>query len=158
MNCQEFICKSDLKVQYIGLRYKCYQYVTTLTNIWPPCTVLPLSSPVLGPSFLFPLVPPPPVFLLTDFLGPGQAWIRYAWHSSALCFTSLHCTLCWNSLYCNTLYMQWYLVYQLRETAPVLTSDIGSKTVLVLAHSFWLPERANSGIRLSTDPLRYSRS
>ena len=31
------------------------------------------------------------------------------------------------------------ILTRIRETAPVLTSDIGGKTVLVLAHSFLLP-------------------
>ena len=45
-----------------------------------------------------------------------------------------------------------------RETAPVLTSDNGSKNVLVLAHSTKPPERANLGFGLSIHPLMYSRS
>ena len=44
-----------------------------------------------------------------------------------------------------------------RETVPSLTSDMGKKTVLVLAHSFLPPERAKSVIRLSIDSLIYSR-
>ena len=36
-----------------------------------------------------------------------------------------------------------------RETAPVMISDIAAKTVLVLVHSCLLPQRANSGLRLS---------
>ena len=42
----------------------------------------------------------------------------------------------------------------LRVTSPVLTSDNGSKSVLVLAHSFVPPKRAKLGFRLSI----YSRS
>ena len=45
-----------------------------------------------------------------------------------------------------------------RETVPSLTSDMGKKTVSVLAHSFLLPQRANSEYILSIYPLRYSRS
>ena len=45
-----------------------------------------------------------------------------------------------------------------RETVPSLTSDMGKKTVSVLAHWFFLPQRANSGYILSISPLRYSRS
>ena len=32
-----------------------------------------------------------------------------------------------------------------RETAPLLTSDMGKKTVSVLAQSFYVPQRANAG-------------
>ena len=46
----------------------------------------------------------------------------------------------------------------LRETAPVLTLDIGSISALDLAHLFLLPWRANSGFGLSIQPLKYSRS
>ena len=41
-----------------------------------------------------------------------------------------------------------------RETVPSLTSDLGGKTVTVLAHKFLLPQRANSGYILSTYPLK----
>ena len=44
------------------------------------------------------------------------------------------------------------------ETVPSLTSDMGKKTVSVLAHSFLLPQRANLVYLLSIDPRRYSRS
>ena len=40
-------------------------------------------------------------------------------------------------------------VPSIRETAPLLTSDMGTKTVLVFAHNFLLPQRANSGNILS---------
>ena len=46
----------------------------------------------------------------------------------------------------------------IRETVLSLTSDMGKKTVSVLAHSFLLPQRANLGYILSISPLRYSRS
>ena len=46
----------------------------------------------------------------------------------------------------------------LRETVSLLTSDMGQKTVSVLAHSFLLPQRANLRYILSIYPLRYSRS
>ena len=45
----------------------------------------------------------------------------------------------------------------LRETVPLPSSDLGKKTVSVLAHSFLLPQRANSVYILSITPLRYSR-
>ena len=45
-----------------------------------------------------------------------------------------------------------------RETAPVLTSDMGGKTVLVLIHSLFLPVRADCGFRLSMYPHKYGRS
>ena len=45
-----------------------------------------------------------------------------------------------------------------REAAPVLTSDIGGKAVLVLVHTFLLPQRAYSEFRLSIHPLRYNKS
>ena len=51
-----------------------------------------------------------------------------------------------------------WVEYELRETVPSLTSDIGKKTVSVLAHLFLLPQRANSGFILYIYPLRYSRS
>ena len=44
------------------------------------------------------------------------------------------------------------------ETVPVLTSDNTNKRVLVLAHSFVPPERANFGFGLSIHPLKYHRS
>ena len=40
-------------------------------------------------------------------------------------------------------------VPSIRETLPLLTSDMGTKTVSVLAHYFLLPQRANSGYILS---------
>ena len=45
-----------------------------------------------------------------------------------------------------------------RETVPLLTSDMGKKTVSVLAHSYLLLQRANSGFALSIHPLGYTRS
>ena len=36
----------------------------------------------------------------------------------------------------------------IRETVSFLTSEMGKKTLTVLAHSFLLPERANSGYTL----------
>ena len=39
-----------------------------------------------------------------------------------------------------------------RETAPVLTSDNRSKSILVLTHSFVPPLRANLGFGLSIHP------
>ena len=45
-----------------------------------------------------------------------------------------------------------------RETVPLLTSYMGKNTVSVLAHFFWLPQRANSGYILSIYHLRYSRT
>ena len=44
-----------------------------------------------------------------------------------------------------------------KETVPSLTSYMGKKTVSVLAHSFVMPQRFNSGYKLSIHPLRYSR-
>ena len=44
---------------------------------------------------------------------------------------------------------------KVREAVPLQTSDMGKKTVLVLAHSFLLPPRAYS---VYITPLRYSRS
>ena len=46
----------------------------------------------------------------------------------------------------------------IRETVPSQTSDMGKKTVSVLALSFLLPQRAYSVYILSITPLRYSRS
>ena len=40
-------------------------------------------------------------------------------------------------------------VPSIRETVPFLTSDMGTKTVSVIAHYFLLPQRANSGYILS---------
>ena len=40
-----------------------------------------------------------------------------------------------------------------RETVPLLTSDMGKKTVSVLAHSLFLPQRANLGYILSISTL-----
>ena len=45
-----------------------------------------------------------------------------------------------------------------RETVPLLTSDMGEKTVSFLAHNFFLSQRANLGYKLSISPLRYSRN
>ena len=45
-----------------------------------------------------------------------------------------------------------------RETVPLLTTDMGKKTVSIPAHSFTFPQRTNSGYVLSISPLRYSRS
>ena len=45
-----------------------------------------------------------------------------------------------------------------RETVPSQSSDMGKKTVSVLAHTFVLPSRANSVYILSITPLRYSIS
>ena len=45
-----------------------------------------------------------------------------------------------------------------RETASVLTTDIGVKTVSVLAHSPLLPQRANSRNGLSIHSLKYTRN
>ena len=44
------------------------------------------------------------------------------------------------------------------ETVPLLTSDMGKKTVSVLAYTFLLPQRANSEYLLSIHPLRYCTS
>ena len=41
-----------------------------------------------------------------------------------------------------------------RETVPLQTSDMGKKTLSVLAHKFLLPQRANSGYILFIYPLR----
>ena len=49
-------------------------------------------------------------------------------------------------------------LFVIRETVPLLTSDIQKKTVSVLAHYFLLPQRANSGYTLFIYPLKYSRS
>ena len=46
----------------------------------------------------------------------------------------------------------------LRETIPSQTSDMGNKTVSVLAPSLLLPLRANSVYILSITHLRYSRN
>ena len=64
---------------------------------------------------------------------------------------------------CFTVYLSIdvYLAYagnDARETALVLTSDNGRKTILVLVHSFLLLFRAKLRIILSISPLRYSRS
>ena len=48
--------------------------------------------------------------------------------------------------------------HTVRETVLSLTSDMGKKTVSVLAHSFLLPKRANLVYILSICPLRYSGS
>ena len=45
-----------------------------------------------------------------------------------------------------------------RENEPLLTSDIGKKTVSILAHNFFLPQKPYSGYILSISPLRCSRS
>ena len=50
------------------------------------------------------------------------------------------------------------LIQCVRETVPSQTSDMTKKSVLVLAPSFLLPERANSVYLLLITPLRYSRS
>ena len=46
----------------------------------------------------------------------------------------------------------------IRETMPLLSSDMGKKTVSVLAYSFLLPQRACLGYILSISRLRYSKS
>ena len=46
------------------------------------------------------------------------------------------------------------LIKGVRETVPSQTSDMGKKTVSVLAHSCFLPLRANSIYILSITPLR----
>ena len=43
-----------------------------------------------------------------------------------------------------------------RETVPLLISDKGIKTVSVIVHSFLLPYRANSGLRLSIGTIEVS--
>ena len=43
----------------------------------------------------------------------------------------------------------------IRDTVLLLISDMGKKTVLVLAHYFLLPERANSGYILSIYMIVY---
>ena len=50
------------------------------------------------------------------------------------------------------------LVEQPRDTVPLLTSDMGKKTVSFLDNNFFLPQRTNSEYILSISPLRYSRS
>ena len=50
------------------------------------------------------------------------------------------------------------VVLKVRETVPSQTSDMGKKTVSVLAHSFLLPSRANLVYILSITPLKHSRS
>ena len=50
------------------------------------------------------------------------------------------------------------IISNLRETVPSQTSDMGKKTVSVLAHSLLRPSRANSVNILYITPLTYSRS
>ena len=45
-----------------------------------------------------------------------------------------------------------YIYILNRETVPLLTSDMGKKTVSVLAHLFLLPQKTNSGTILSIPP------
>ena len=60
---------------------------------------------------------------------------------------------------CYTIHWIQFLDWRfIRETVPSQTSDMGKKTVSVLAHSFWLPKRANLVYILSRTPLRCSRS
>ena len=44
------------------------------------------------------------------------------------------------------------------KTGPMLTSDMGCKTVLVIVHYFLLAERGYSGVELSIHPLTYTNS
>ena len=55
------------------------------------------------------------------------------------------------------LYLNILILGFIRETVPSLTSDMGKKTVSVLAHSFLLPYRSYSVNIFSITPLRYSR-
>ena len=54
----------------------------------------------------------------------------------------------------GTLAISYTFPLLIRETVPSLTSDMGKKTVL--AHSLFLPQRANSGCILSIPHLRHS--
>ena len=51
-----------------------------------------------------------------------------------------------------------FMCFYVREIMPLLTSNMGKKTVIVLAHFFPLPQRTYSGYILSISPLKYCRS
>ena len=76
-----------------------------------------------------------------EYLNPSEVEIGGPW--LGLCLVNLHLVF-------------WLILA--RETVPLLTSNMGKKTVSVLAHSFVLLQRANSRCILSISPLRYSRS
>ena len=61
-------------------------------------------------------------------------------------------------VFCVVIKLFWLKRQPIRETVPPLTSDMGKKTVSVLAHSFFLSQKDNSGYILSISPLMYSRS
>ena len=80
--------------------------------------------------------------------------------NNVLCTAHTHCTL--NNILYNgkTLHTEFCNV-QGPYTEHIKGNRgfaMGKKAVSVLAHTFLLPQRANSGYILSMSPLRYSRS
>ena len=71
---------------------------------------------------------------------------RFYSHTNMICGLNIYQQMRW---IWHTIFLQHS---SFRETVPLLTSDMGKKTVLVPAHLFFLSQRANSGYILSISP------